>query len=79
MPPFSSIIAREFAAHAKFPITGEASVTFPEDEIIRIDVDPSRVRLPRTGCPTAANRDPFFNTPAQRTPATDSKLLAIVI
>jgi hypothetical protein len=39
MITFSSIIAREFAAHAKFPITGEVAVTFPEDEVIHVDID----------------------------------------
>jgi hypothetical protein len=36
---FASIIAREFSAHATFPIIGEVIVTFPEDEVIQVDVD----------------------------------------
>ena len=39
MATFSSIIAREFAAHAPLPIIGEVIVTFPDDEMIRVDVD----------------------------------------
>jgi hypothetical protein len=39
MTSFSPVIAREFKAHASFPIIGEVIVTFPEEEVIRIDVD----------------------------------------
>ena len=39
MTTFSSIIAREFAAHAMFPIIGEVAVSFPEDEVIQVDID----------------------------------------
>jgi hypothetical protein len=36
---FTQIIAREFRAHATFPIIGTLDVTFPEDEVIQVDVD----------------------------------------
>jgi hypothetical protein len=39
MTAFSSIVAREFAVHARFPIVGEVVVSFPEDEVIQVDVD----------------------------------------
>jgi hypothetical protein len=39
MITFADIIAREFRAHATFPITGAVVVTFPEDEVICVDVN----------------------------------------
>jgi hypothetical protein len=39
MTTFAQIIAREFRAHATFPIIGDVVVTFPEDEVIHVDVD----------------------------------------
>jgi hypothetical protein len=36
---FASIIAREFSDHATFAIVGDVIVSFPEDEVIQIDVD----------------------------------------
>lgn len=38
MATFADIIARAFRDHAHFTIAGEVVVTFPEDEVIQVNV-----------------------------------------